>query len=84
MDTITNNSDALPQYVASVPLHFHISLARTTVKMKDLFEMGPGSTFQLGKPISEPADLVINGKVLARGHIMLLNGNYMLKISEKI
>jgi len=77
-------SDLLPQSVAGLSLRLHISLGRTTLPLKELFKMTAGSTFGLGKLLTEPAEAVVNGKVLARGQLMVLDGNYALKVVEKV
>jgi flagellar motor switch protein FliN len=76
-------SALLPQSVAALSLRFHITLGRTTLPLKDLFKVTAGSTVELGKLLTEPAEAVVNGKVLARGQLMVLDGNYALKVLEK-
>ena len=76
--------DVLPKSVAAMPLQLHITLGRTTLLLKDILKMTVGSTVDLGKLVTEPAEVVVNGKVLARGQLMVLDGNYALKVVEKV
>jgi flagellar motor switch protein FliN/FliY len=76
--------DVLPQSVAAMPLRLHVTLGRATLLLKDIFKMTVGSTVDLGKLVTEPAEVVVNGRVLARGQLMVLDGNYALKVVEKV
>jgi len=67
-----------------MPLRLHVTLGRTTLPLKDIFKMTVGSTVDLGKLVTEPAEVVVNGRVLARGQLMVLDGNYALKVVEKV
>jgi flagellar motor switch protein FliN len=71
---------ALPEAVTSMQLNVHVTLGRTTMPLKDIFKLTVGSVIELGQPASAPADFVVNGKVIARGQIVVLNGQYGLKV----
>lgn len=77
-------SSRLPESVADMPLHVHVTLGRTTMMLKDLFKMTVGSVIELGQAANAPADLVANGKVTARGQLVILRGHYGLKIVSKV
>ena len=74
----------LPESVADMPLNVHVTLGRTTMLLKDVFKMTVGSVIELGQPAEEPADLVVNGKVTARGQLVIYKGHYALKVVSKI
>jgi len=74
----------LPDSVADMPLNVHVTLGRTTMLLKDVFKMTVGSVIELGQEASEPAELVANGKVTARGLLVLFKGHYGLKVVEKV
>lgn len=72
--------DILPQSVASLPLPAHVTLGRTTVPLKEVCQLAVGSLIEFGQSASQPADLVVNGKILARGQLVVVQGNYGLKV----
>ncbi len=74
------NLEFLPQSVASMPLPLHVTLGRTTLPLKEVCQLAVGSLIEFGQPASQPADLIVNGKVLARGQLVVLEGNYGLKV----
>jgi flagellar motor switch protein FliN len=77
-------SRSLPESVADMPLNVHVTLGRTTMLLKDVFKMTVGSVIELGQAANEPADLVANGKVTARGQLVIFRGYYGLKIVSKV
>ncbi|HUM04070.1 MAG TPA: FliM/FliN family flagellar motor switch protein [Terriglobales bacterium] len=47
-----------------------------------LAELGPGAVVELDRRLHDPVELVLNGKVLARGEVMVVDGNYGLRVTE--
>jgi flagellar motor switch protein FliN/FliY len=69
--------------VASLPrldLRVKFVLGRATLPLGDVFKLNTGSVIELDCSTAEPADVVIHGRVLARGEVVVVNGNYGLKI----
>jgi flagellar motor switch protein FliN len=50
--------------------------------LKDVFELGPGSVLELDREVQDAADLLLDGKLIARGEVVIVNGNYGLRVSE--
>jgi|SRR5579871_4992755 len=75
---------ALPESVADMPLNVHVLLGETTLPLKDVFKMTVGSIIELGQPGDELAVLVANGKVAARGKLVIMKGQYGLKVVSKV
>jgi flagellar motor switch protein FliN len=50
--------------------------------LKDVLELGPGSVLELDREVQDPADLLLDGKLIARGEVVMVNGNYGLRVSE--
>ncbi|WP_231737750.1 FliM/FliN family flagellar motor switch protein [Terracidiphilus gabretensis] len=48
----------------------------------ELLELGPGDVVQLDRHISDPVDLIIADKIVARGDVVLVNGNFGLRVTE--
>jgi flagellar motor switch protein FliN/FliY len=91
METEPTNSSApdptpneLPESVADMPLNVHVTLGRTSVPLKDVFKITIGSVIELAQPADEPAELVANGKTTARGRLVIVRGNYGLKVIAKV
>ena len=67
-----------------MPLNVHVTLGKTTMLLKDVFKLTVGSIVEFGQPADEPAELVANGKVTARGRLVLYRGYYGLKVVSKV
>lgn len=50
--------------------------------LKDVLELGPGSVIELDREVQDPADLLLDGKLIARGEIVIVNGNYGMRVAE--
>jgi flagellar motor switch protein FliN/FliY len=48
----------------------------------ELLEMGPGDVVQLDRHVSDPVDLIVGDKIVARGEVVLVNGNFGLRVTE--
>ncbi len=57
-------------------------LGRTTLALRDVFKLNVGSVIMLDQSALDPAYVVIAGRVLARGQVVVVNGNYGLKICQ--
>jgi flagellar motor switch protein FliN/FliY len=50
--------------------------------LRDLLDAGPGDVLELDRHISDPVDLVVGDKIVARGEVVLVNGNFGLRVTE--
>ncbi|MDH7480194.1 MAG: flagellar motor switch phosphatase FliY [Syntrophomonadaceae bacterium] len=70
--------------IMDVALQVTVELGRTRKKIKDILEMGPGYVIQLDKMAGEPVDLLVNGKLIAKGEVVVIDENYGLRITAII
>ncbi|MDR3723807.1 MAG: FliM/FliN family flagellar motor switch protein [Terracidiphilus sp.] len=52
------------------------------IPLGELLEMGPGDVVQLDRHVSDPVDLIVGDKIVARGEVVLVNGNFGLRVTE--
>jgi flagellar motor switch protein FliN/FliY len=50
--------------------------------LKQVLELGPGDVVELDRHVSEPVDLVVGDRIVARGEVVVANGNFALRITE--
>ena len=48
----------------------------------EILDLGPGDVVQLDRQVSDPVDLIVGDKIVARGEVVLVNGNFGLRVSE--
>lgn len=53
-----------------------------TALLREVLELSAGVVLELDREIAEPVDLVLNGRVIARGEVVVIDGNYGLRVSE--
>jgi flagellar motor switch protein FliN/FliY len=50
--------------------------------LRDVLDLGPGDVVELDRHIAEPVDLVVGDRIVARGEVVVANGNFALRIVE--
>lgn len=68
--------------IKDVPLEITVELGRTVKKISDILEFVSGSIVELDRLVGEPLDILANGKVIARGEVVVIEENYGVRITE--
>ena len=63
-------------------LPLSISLGRVRLSLGEVLDLDIGSSIELHRLAEEPADVVVNGRVVARGEVVVVDGNYGIRITE--
>lgn len=66
----------------NVPVRVTVQIGRTRLKLAELVELGPGSIVTLDREAHEPADILVNGRVVARGEVVTVDERYGVRITE--
>lgn len=67
-----------------IPLRISVVLGRTKKSIKDVLSMTPGAIAELETLVDEPVDVLINGKLVAKGEVVVVNENFGVKITSII
>ena len=59
-----------------------VRLGGTTMLIRDLLELGSGSVVEFRHAPDDPVDILVNGRVVARGAVVTVQGNYGVRILE--
>jgi flagellar motor switch protein FliN/FliY len=65
-----------------VPVQVTVQVGRTNINLGELVGLGPGSLLELDREAHEPADILVNGKIVARGEIVTIDQNYGVRITS--
>jgi flagellar motor switch protein FliN len=65
-----------------VQLEVTICFGERQLLLRDILSMGPGSLIELDRHLEEPADLLVAGRLIARGEVVVVNGHFGLRITE--
>ena len=67
-----------------VDLDLKIELGRTHMLLEDVLKLRRGSVVTLDKLAGDPVDLYANGRLVARGEILVLNDNFCIRVAELV
>ena len=70
------------EMLSDVDLGVTIELGRTEMLVEDVLRLGKGSVVELDKLAGDPVDVRVNGRLVARGEVLVLNDNFCIRISE--
>jgi flagellar motor switch protein FliN/FliY len=82
--------DAEPQASADismlleVPLDIAVELGRTRLTIRELLDINQGSILELDKLAGEPVDVLVNGKPLARGEVVVIDEEFGIRITDVV
>lgn len=68
--------------ILDLELPLTVRFGQTDVSLHTLVRLGPGSVVDLGRSPDDPVDLLVHGKVVARGEVVVVAGNYGVRITE--
>ena len=72
------------EIIMDVPLEVSVELGRTSKKIKEILEFAPGSVIELDKLAGEPIDILVNGKFVANGEVVVIDENFGIRITDII
>ena len=76
----TENIDLL----LDVPLEVTAELGRTSKSIKEILEFSPGTIIELNRIAGEPIDVLVNGKYVAKGEVVVIEETFGIKVTEVI
>ena len=67
-----------------VELVVALRFGERTMLLRDILELGEGSVVELDRRVEEPVDLLLDGKMIARGEVVVVDGNYGLRVQKML
>lgn len=68
--------------IMNVPLSVSVELGKTKKKMRDIMDFSQGTVIELEKQAGAPVDIVVNGQLIARGDVVVIEDNFGVRITE--
>jgi len=65
-----------------IPLEIRVELGRVKMLVKDVVDLGTGSIVEIDKAAGEPVDVMVNGRLVARGEVVVIEDNFGVRITE--
>ena len=70
------------ELLLDVELEASLRFGSREMPLGEILDLGPGDVVQLDRHVADPVDLIVGDKIVARGEVVLVNGNFGLRISE--
>jgi flagellar motor switch protein FliN/FliY len=70
------------EFLKGVQLKVRVELGRAKLRLRDAMALGPGAVVDLEKLVDDPVDLYVNDLLVARGEVMVVGGNFCVRITE--
>lgn len=83
-DLVAVNQRENINLIMDVPLEVTVELGRTTKSIQDILEFAPGTIIELNKIAGEPIDVLVNGKYVARGEVVVIEESFGVRVTEII
>ena len=68
--------------VLDIPITLSMELGRTRMCIRDLLRLNQGSVVKLDRPAGEPLDILVNGCLIARGEVVVVNERFGIRITD--
>lgn len=75
-----NNLD----FILDIPLEISVEVGRAKLTIGELLKLGQGSVVELNKLAGEPLEVFVNGKLMARGEVVVVNEKFAIRVMDII
>lgn len=82
--TPANSEQTTIELLSDVELDLKIELGRTVLTLEDILKLRKGSVVCLDKLAGDPVDILANGRLIARGEVLVLNDNFCVRVAHLV
>lgn len=72
------------ELIVDIPVRVTVELGRTRKTIGEVLALGPGSVVELNKMAGEPVDVLANGKLIARGEVVVIDESFGIRVTEVV
>ena len=77
-----NEFDSSIEVLLDVPLEISVELGRMKMMVREVLDLGTGSIIEVDKAAGEPVDVMVNGRLVAKGEVVVIEDNFGVRITE--
>lgn len=81
VDEVVGNETTLG-LLYDIELDATLQFGSRQMALREVLELGPGDVVELERHVSDPVDLVVGDRIVARGEVVVVSGNFALRITE--
>ncbi len=71
-------------FLGDVDVQIRVELGRTRLSVQDILKLGSGSVVPLESLTTDPVDVYVNGRLVARGEVLVVNDNFAVRVTEVV
>jgi flagellar motor switch protein FliN/FliY len=83
-DPTQTDAQANLDLVLDVELHVTLRFGQRKLSLREVLDLNSGAVVELDRQVDEPVELVLDGRVIARGEAVIVDGNYGLRITQVV
>lgn len=83
LESVAQGGETHPmQLLGDVELDLRIELGRTQMRLEEVLKLRGGAVVALDKLAGDPVDVYVNGRLIARGEVLVMNDNFCVRVTE--
>ncbi len=83
-DESVPGSDVNLDVVLDIPVNLSMEIGRTRISIRNLLQLNQGSVVELERLAGEPMDVLVNGTLIARGEVVVVNEKFGIRLTDII
>lgn len=83
-DDSIGSSDVNLDVVLDIPVSISMEIGRTRISIRNLLQLNQGSVVELDRLAGEPMDVLVNGTLIARGEVVVVNEKFGIRLTDII
>ena len=83
-DDSTPHPDVKLDVVLDIPVNLSMEIGRTKISIRNLLQLNQGSVVELDRLAGEPMDVMVNGTLIARGEVVVVNEKFGIRLTDII
>ncbi len=72
------------EFIRDIPMRISAELGRSEIQVKELLQLYVNQIFEVEKMVGEPLEIYINGQVVARGEVVVINDKFGIRLTDII
>jgi flagellar motor switch protein FliN/FliY len=81
---VRQDGDTNLDVILDIPVTLSMEIGRTRVSIQDLLQLAKGSVVELDRMAGEPLDVLVNGTLVARGEVVVVNDKFGVRLNDVI
>ena len=83
-ETKGSSKDVNLDVVLDIPVNISMEIGRTKISIRNLLQLNQGSVVELDRLAGEPMDVLVNGTLIARGEVVVVNEKFGIRLTDII